>query len=212
VTGFAIARSHTKVSSVVCSTSVTLPGLGTLALALALGHSLSLASTGFITAAASAISCPHAANTSSSGVSSVAAVAHSSTGSSINTISGVGAVSCASAAVGLNVGIIGYARAAANSSVTGPNIGIIAVARARTAANSSFNFLFCSVGDQEVLRENAALGVVLIIACISCPSWVADISRFKGSGLEGGKRVTSNGCNLLRECKDNVLVNRSCVG
>lgn len=71
------------------------------------------------------------------------------------------------------------------------------------------NFICSRVGHEQVLRNDAANRVVRIVARVALRGRVTNGSGRECSRLERLLRVTTNGCNLLRQLEYDRLV-RGC--
>jgi hypothetical protein len=63
-----------------------------------------------------------------------------------------------------------------------------------------------SVGNEEVLGEDAAFGIGLVVAGVAGAGGVIDVAGLEGAGLEGLERVTADGGDLSGELENDVLV------
>lgn len=66
--------------------------------------------------------------------------------------------------------------------------------------------------DEEVLSEDAALGVVQVVAQVALAGAVVEVSGLEGAGLEGRLGVAPDGRDLLGELERDGLVDGSGVG
>ena len=54
--------------------------------------------------------------------------------------------------------------------------------------------------------DDAALCVVLVIACVPLSGWVTDMTRGEGTGLDCIQRITANRLDLFRELESDAFV------
>lgn len=78
--------------------------------------------------------------------------------------------------------------------------------RGVNALNRGSDLIRGGILDEQVLGEDAALGVILIVAGVAGASWVINITGLEGAGLEGLERVTANRSNLGSKLKGDILV------
>ena len=76
----------------------------------------------------------------------------------------------------------------------------------RNTGNSSADFSRGRVINEQVLREDAPLRVVGVVAAVTLGGRIANSTRSECAGFECKLRVATHGCDLLRELEDDGLV------
>ena len=77
--------------------------------------------------------------------------------------------------------------------------------------NGGIDLIRSGILNEEVLGEDAADGVVWVVAAVALGSGVTNLAWSKSARLESNLGVAANGGDLLGKLKDDVLVESSSV-
>lgn len=75
--------------------------------------------------------------------------------------------------------------------------------------NSGENLLLGSIGDEQILGEDASNGVIEVVASVAGSGRVTDLSGLESTGLNGDQWVAANEGNLPSKLESDGLVERS---